>query len=188
MTKTELSLIKPLVFGGIDGLTTTLALVWGSMAAGEHLVSSQVVIILGVAQLMATAFSMGIGDYVGTIAEYEAQQQDGDLLKNLSVKAAALRSGITMFLSFLVFGGVPLIPYFPSGLAADTRRGLATLLCAFSFFALGAVRATLERRRDAMLKMSTNMLLMGTGAALISFGSSKAIYWLLGAAESEGRV
>lgn len=213
------SLIKPLVFGGIDGLTTTLALVWGSIAAGEQMVSSSAVLILGVANLMATALSMGIGDYVGTLAEFEAQLNDhgsssntssnisgngtspsvlggggggvgggGKPLSRSDVKAAAMRSGLTMFAAFVAFGGMPLLPYLPAwvGLSSGNRRVLSTILCASSFFVLGYVRSRMEgaHQWSTALRTSSHMLAMGMAAALMSFFSSKGIYWLLGVDET----
>ena len=184
------SLVKPLVFGGIDGLTTTLALVWGSIAAGEKLVSADAVLVLGVANLMATALSMGIGDYVGSLAEFEAQSNNEEkkspLLRS-DVKAAALRSGLTMFFSFVAFGGLPLLPYVPFLFSSNyTRRVASTILCAISFFALGAVRAQMEGSHHcaSVMRISTNMLLMGSAAAFVSFCSSKGIHALLGTEES----
>jgi VIT1/CCC1 family predicted Fe2+/Mn2+ transporter len=183
------SLVKPLVFGGIDGLTTTLALVWGSIAAGEQLVSADAVLVLGVANLMATALSMGIGDYVGTLAEFEAvgssEDKKSPLMKQ-DVRTAALRSGLTMFLSFVVFGGLPLVPYVPFMFSSNyTRRVASTMLCAASFFALGAARAHMEGSHHcgSALRISVNMLLMGSAAAFVSFCSSRGIHAILGTHE-----
>lgn len=187
-----MSLIKPLVFGGIDGLTTTLALVWGSIAAGEQVVSSTAVIVLGVANLLATGMSMGVGDYAGTLAEYDQATRVTDAAKERalpgeigigrrSVQQAALRSGFTMFASFIIFGGIPLLAYLPASAtgAADiaTRRVVSTLLCVVSFLGLGAVRGRLTD--TSVVRASLQMLLMGTGAATVSFLSSKLIYWAL---------
>lgn len=190
-----MSLIKPLVFGGIDGLTTTLALVWGSTAAGEHVVSSAAVVVLGLANLLATGMSMGIGDYAGTLAEHDekARQSEkarGDqspLMPSVAlrkdVQLAAIRSGLTMFLSFIVFGGIPLLAYIPSATADQgTRRTISTVLCILSFFGLGTVRARLTE--GSIIKASLQMVFMGTGAALVSFMSAKAIYWGLVGVES----
>ena len=195
------ALIKPLVFGGIDGLTTSLALVWGSVAAGEHIVSNSAVLILGVANLMATALSMGIGDYVGTLAEHEAKAgasaavrnarlgDDDDVSKGLvheDIRSSALRSGFTMFASFIVFGCAPLLPYAPLPMSDTSRRAWSTALCALAFFALGFVRSRMEgshHQCGSTMRLSVNMMLMGLAAAFTSFCSSKGIYWLLGAPE-----
>jgi VIT1/CCC1 family predicted Fe2+/Mn2+ transporter len=56
------------VYGGIDGSVTTFAVVAGS--AGANL-SSDVVIILGFANLIADGFSMSVGSYLSTKSEKE---------------------------------------------------------------------------------------------------------------------
>jgi VIT1/CCC1 family predicted Fe2+/Mn2+ transporter len=56
-------LLKAMVFGGIDGVLTSCAMVTG--ATGGNL-SPLVVLVLGASNMMADAVSMGIGDYVST--------------------------------------------------------------------------------------------------------------------------
>lgn len=60
--------IKSFVYGGLDGIVTTFAVVAG--VAGANL-SSGVVLILGVANLIADGISMAFGDYLSTKAENE---------------------------------------------------------------------------------------------------------------------
>jgi VIT1/CCC1 family predicted Fe2+/Mn2+ transporter len=66
--------IKSLVYGGLDGIITTFAVVAG--VAGAALQPS-VVLILGFANLIADGLSMAIGDYLSTRAEqeYEAAER-----------------------------------------------------------------------------------------------------------------
>lgn len=56
------------VYGGIDGSVTTFAVVAGSAGAG---LDSVVIIILGLANLIADGFAMGIGAYFSTKSEKE---------------------------------------------------------------------------------------------------------------------
>lgn len=60
--------IKSIVYGGLDGIITTFAVVAG--VAGASL-SSGVVLILGFANLFADGLSMAIGDFLSTRAENE---------------------------------------------------------------------------------------------------------------------
>ena len=60
--------IKSFVYGGLDGIVTTFAVVAG--VAGANL-SVSVVLILGVANLIADGISMAFGDYLSTKAENE---------------------------------------------------------------------------------------------------------------------
>lgn len=65
--------IKSLIYGGLDGIITTFAVVAG--VAGAAL-SPGVVLILGFANLIADGLSMAIGDYLSTKAEMEFQQAE----------------------------------------------------------------------------------------------------------------
>ena len=58
--------IKSFVYGGLDGIITTFAVVAG--VAGASL-ASKIVLILGFANLVADGISMAIGDYLSTNAE-----------------------------------------------------------------------------------------------------------------------
>ncbi len=60
--------VAEFVYGGIDGAITTFAVVAG--AAGANL-SLSVIIILGVANLIADGFSMSVGNYFSTKAEQD---------------------------------------------------------------------------------------------------------------------
>src|SRR5688572_11823702 len=60
------SYIPEFVYGGIDGAITTFAVVAG--AAGANL-SVSIVIILGMANLIADGFSMSIGNFFSTQSE-----------------------------------------------------------------------------------------------------------------------
>lgn len=67
--------LREVVFAASDGLVTTFAVVTGS--AGAHL-APFVIIVLGVANLIADGISMGLGEYLGSKSErsfYDAQQR-----------------------------------------------------------------------------------------------------------------
>lgn len=55
-----------IVYGGIDGIVTTFAIVAGSVGAG---LSSAIILILGFANLVADGFSMGVGAYLSSKSE-----------------------------------------------------------------------------------------------------------------------
>ena len=58
--------LRDFIFGAIDGTITTFAVVSGVSGAG---LSAGVLIILGVANLIADGFSMGVSNFLGTRAE-----------------------------------------------------------------------------------------------------------------------
>jgi VIT1/CCC1 family predicted Fe2+/Mn2+ transporter len=60
------SYLRDFVYGAIDGLVTTFAVVAGVAGAG---LSAGVVVVLGVANLVADGFSMAVGNFLGLRAE-----------------------------------------------------------------------------------------------------------------------
>ena len=60
--------LRDFIFGAIDGTVTTFAVVSGVSGAG---LPAGVLIILGVANLVADGFSMGISNFLGTRAEQQ---------------------------------------------------------------------------------------------------------------------
>ena len=56
------SYLKDFIYGAIDGAVTTFAVVSGVVGAG---LSSNVIIILGVANLVADGFSMAVSNFSG---------------------------------------------------------------------------------------------------------------------------
>lgn len=61
-------MLKPTIFGGLDGILTSFAIVAG--ATGGRL-STQVVLILGFSNIFADALSMGVGEFLSSKAENE---------------------------------------------------------------------------------------------------------------------
>jgi VIT1/CCC1 family predicted Fe2+/Mn2+ transporter len=68
----SVSYLRDWVYGGIDGAVTTFAVVGGVVGAG---LSSGVVLILGIANLVADGFSMAASNYSGTRTEHEEHAQ-----------------------------------------------------------------------------------------------------------------
>lgn len=62
------SYLRDFIYGAVDGIVTTFAIVSGVAGAG---LSSDVVIILGAANLAADGFSMAVSNYLGTRADRE---------------------------------------------------------------------------------------------------------------------
>lgn len=66
------SYLRDSVYGAIDGAVTTFAVASG--AAGADL-SSQIVLILGIANLVGDGFSMAAGNYLGSRAEEQVRER-----------------------------------------------------------------------------------------------------------------
>jgi VIT1/CCC1 family predicted Fe2+/Mn2+ transporter len=66
------SFLKDFVYGAIDGAVTTFAVVSGVAGAG---LSSGVIIVLGVANLIGDGFSMAASNFLGTRAENQEREK-----------------------------------------------------------------------------------------------------------------
>lgn len=65
--------IKSIVFGGLDGIITTFAIV--AAVAGANM-KIEVILLMGFSNLIADAISMGLGDYLSTVAENDSIMQE----------------------------------------------------------------------------------------------------------------
>lgn len=66
------SYLKDFIYGAVDGAVTTFAIVGGVAGAG---LSHVIVIILGMANILADGFSMAVSNYLGTKAEMEQREK-----------------------------------------------------------------------------------------------------------------
>ena len=61
-------LLRPIVFGANDGLVSNLALVMGVAGANP---APSIIVLAGIAGLLAGAFSMGVGEYISVQSQRE---------------------------------------------------------------------------------------------------------------------
>ncbi len=66
------SFLRDFVYGSIDGCVTTFAIASGAVGAG---LSHGVVIILGLANVLADGFSMAVSNYLGTKADRQLRER-----------------------------------------------------------------------------------------------------------------
>src|SRR6185369_7931747 len=62
------SVLRPIVFGANDGLVSNLALVMGVAGANPE---PGIIVLAGIAGLLAGAFSMGVGEYISVQSQRE---------------------------------------------------------------------------------------------------------------------
>jgi len=66
--QSEGGFLKPIIFGGLDGILTSFAIVAGAAGGG---LSPEVVMILGFSNIFADALSMGVGEFLSSKANNE---------------------------------------------------------------------------------------------------------------------
>lgn len=168
--------LKAAVYGANDGIVTTFAVVAGVAGAG---LSSDVVIILGVANMIADGLSMGLGDYLGSVSEarYKEQQLLNDENEfsgdedDEPQEPPHWETGLVTFLSFVVAGTLPLIPYLVTLLGVhiptDERFLWSVASTATALFFVGSLRTFLTK--GSWIMNGLQMLGIGSIAAVAAY-------------------
>lgn len=128
--------LRDLVYGAVDGVITTLAVVAG--AAGASL-PPEVGLILGIANLFADGISMGASNFLGIKSEIE---QGGRSV----AQEKPLRHGLATLAAFVVVGAAPLLAYVLPRPPGVGLLGMALVLAALALGAAGIVRAPFVHR------------------------------------------
>ena len=147
--------LPDLVYGANDGIITTFAVVSGVVGAS---LSKNVIVILGLANLVADGFSMGASNYL-------ARRSSSD--QELVDRHDAFRHGLATMLGFLAAGALPLLAYLVP-LDPTVEFPAASALAAAALFSVGAARTFVTRR--GFLRSGIEMLLVGALAAFVAFG------------------
>jgi VIT1/CCC1 family predicted Fe2+/Mn2+ transporter len=147
------------VYGGIDGTITTFAVVAGSVGAG---LDTNVIVILGFANLLADGFAMSIGAYLSANSERDKDQDHASSKSPLFV-------GLFTYISFLIMGFIPLLIYVID-LLQDVSWNLfviASVLTGIVFIVIGVLKAYVTNGKYA--KAIAQTLILGALAATVAF-------------------
>ncbi|CAM9243039.1 unnamed protein product [Hapterophycus canaliculatus] len=224
-----------MVFGGLDGILTSFAIVAG--AAGGRLPVA-VVLVLGFSNIFADALSMGVGEYLSSKAHNEyvmaekkreewelKNHREGEILEMVEIfeergmsrqdaedvieKMAkyddffvnlmmneelglqvptgddddTIKEGFVMFLSFALFGAMPLLGYVivPLIRPDSTPVVLFVVACVVTgatLFGMGAIKSQFGTRH--WCTSGTEMLFLGGSCAALAFEIGKAVDGLIG--------
>ena len=143
------------VYGGMDGLITTFAIITGATGAGF---SADVIVIIGVASIFSDAFSMGASNFV---SRRSACRIGNDVCKPYE----PFKTALSTFLSFLLVGFVPVFPFvLPVANPLVWSLGLTFTF----FFLIGVVEGYLSKKRKILTGFG--VLSIGIVAAVLSYG------------------
>ncbi|ORC85671.1 uncharacterized protein TM35_000331280 [Trypanosoma theileri] len=218
--------IKSVVFGGLDGIMTTFAIIAAAVGSNSNYVT---VLIFGFSNVIADAFSMGFGEYVSGEAErenalserrreewevenafdmevdemvqiYEAKglshedattivniisrdpkrfvdfmmTEELGLIVDLTDVHGPKKQGAVMFVSFFLFGSVPLFAYvFGHGRGLDGVFVASCLLAAVALVVLGSLKGYFTG--VSMWRSAALMVFNGIVSGLVSFSVGWAI-------------
>jgi len=148
------------VYGGIDGIVTTFAVVAAAVGAG---LESSVIIILGLANLLADGFSMGISAYL-------AQKSEQAMETDLRFKKEPIKVGLATFAAFVLVGFVPVLVYILdliADLELDNQFLLSSILAALAFGGIGWVKSYIAKEPKLLAIAET--LVLGAIAASVAY-------------------
>lgn len=156
--------LKAAVFGANDGIITTFAVVAGVAGAG---LSAHIIIILGIANMVADAVSMGVGDYLGEKSQARLEKIEGDGYK----KSGLWITGLITFFSFVTAGTLPLSPYLLHTLGVPIPLNhqflLSIISTSFALFFVGSLRTIITK--GSWFKNGLEMLAVGAIAASVAY-------------------
>lgn len=147
------SIIRNFVFGVEDSLVSTVGLLSGIAVAG---IDRSDIVVTGVVLIFVEAFSMGIGSFLS-----ERSAEEYVLRRETTLKRPS-KSGLTMFISYLLAGFVPLSPYF--FLIGNSALLVSVSLSLVALFLLGFVSGRFSG--ISVVKDGLRMLVLG-GLAIV---------------------
>lgn len=152
--------LAEVIYGANDGIVTTFAVVAG--VAGAAL-DPGIVVILGVANLLADGFSMGMSNFLSRRSDIAYQATIGESDQDIKPPS---RTAVVTFLAFVVAGWTPLFPYL---LSVRPLFEFSVLATAIAFFLVGASRTFVTRR--GWLRSGIEMLSIGLLAAAVAYSA-----------------
>jgi VIT1/CCC1 family predicted Fe2+/Mn2+ transporter len=156
--------LAEVIYGANDGIVTTFAVVAG--VAGAAL-DTNIVVVLGVANLLADGFSMGMSNYLSEQSDRAYREATGG---GAASARSPHRTAAVTFGAFVLAGWTPLLPY-----VAGLRPlfDLSVLATAIAFFLVGASRTLVTHR--SWYRSGAEMLVVGMLAAGVAYGAGAAL-------------
>ncbi len=135
------------VYGGIDGIITTFAVIAGAVGAT---LSPHIVLILGFANLFADGFSMAASNYLSHTENNPERHP--------------FKTALATFISFVVIGFIPLFSF----VFFETYQvESAVVLTALAFLIVGYIKGHVAKRHKGRTMLET--IAIGGVAAVIAY-------------------
>jgi VIT1/CCC1 family predicted Fe2+/Mn2+ transporter len=155
-----------MVYGALDGVITTLAIIAGSAGAA---LEPRIGLILGLANLVADGLSMGASNYLALKSELE---QTGSSV----AEEMPWRHGLATFLAFGSVGAVPLLAYLvPRGMDIGALPIAVGLGC-LALGVVGVIRANYVQK--TRWRSATEVLVIAAVASGSAYFIGSAVDWL----------
>lgn len=146
------------IYGGIDGIVTTFAIVAGVVGAG---LNPAIILILGFSNVLADGFSMASSNFLASRAE---QRLGGDSSKK------PFKTALVTFISFVLLGTAPLISFLFElifGWFSGKQFLISIILTSLSFVVIGSIKGGITGQNRFRASLET--LVIGGIAALVAY-------------------
>jgi VIT1/CCC1 family predicted Fe2+/Mn2+ transporter len=155
-------IVRSFTFGVEDSLVSTVGLLAGIAAADT---ARSAILLTGFVLIFVEGFSMGVGSLLSENSVEEYQQH-----REVPLSGAVGAAGV-MFISYVISGLIPLLPYV--WLQPARALWLSVVLSLLALFLLGVFNGRLFRIRT--IRSGLEMLLMGGIAVLVGVAVGKIV-------------
>lgn len=152
---------KNIIYGGIDGIITMFNIIAGIKGGG---LKYYVILIVGVAALFSDAVSMGFSSFLSEKAHNIFLKKKGRKQENENDNEYL--HGLTTFMSFIIFGSIPLITYLLTKNINNSFM-ITVFSTVFSLFILGIFQSYYTQQ--IWYVASFSLIFYGLIAAFISY-------------------
>ena len=149
--------IKSFIYGGTDGIITIFNIISGIEGAN---LNKLYVIILGFGTLIADAVSMAVSSYVSSKSDNSKENYP-------------LKNGIITFLSFILFGLLPLLSFIFITNNKISNYYISLLISLFSMTILGIIQGFITKKNIFKTAFTTSSV--GMFGALLSYNIARLI-------------
>ena len=142
--------LSEFIYGSIDGLITTFAIISSSIGAS---IPNVYIVIISIASLLSDGYSMGISRYLSYTAETKINSSKNPFI-----------SGIYTFISFTVIGILPILPFI---FLKDNIFQTSLIITLALFLLIGIIKGLILD--SSVIRNAIETVLLGSSAALISY-------------------
>lgn len=146
------------IYGAIDGVVTTFAIVAG--VSGAEL-NPAIVLILGISNVLADGFSMASSNFLSSRAEEKLGSGEGK---------KPFKTALVTFISFVLLGLAPLLPFlfeFMFGWFSGRQFGVSIILTVIAFVVIGFIKGGITKQ--GRIRSSFETLFVGGVAATVAY-------------------